>query len=158
MTNRRENYMHEEKFKGQLEFGTEKREYPRIAMTVPVRYRVLSGEEAAKALNRMFAPDKIINEFNEGESINVSKAGILMSTNEELQVKSFVVVNMHISIPGISCNCKAIAEITRREKSSVPDRYAYKVALKFHKILHQNLKNYKFMELNDLLNIKEEQV
>ncbi|HPD18624.1 MAG TPA: hypothetical protein PLF61_03055 [Candidatus Goldiibacteriota bacterium] len=149
--------MHEEKFKGEIEFGTEKREYPRVAMTVPVRYRVLSSEEATKALNRMFNPDEILKEFKEGESINVSKAGILMYTNEELQIKSFVVIGMHISIPGISCNCKALAEITRREKYSVPDRYAYKVALKFHKILHHNLKNYKFMELNDLLNIKEEQ-
>jgi len=150
--------MEEEKFEGEIKFGTEKREHPRVSMTVPVRYRVLSSEEAQKALNRMFDADSILQEFSEGETINVSKTGILMYTNEELQIKSFIVINMHISIPGISCNCKALAEIIRREKAFASNKYSYKIALRFHKILHHNLKNYKFMKLNDLLDIKEEQI
>lgn len=147
-----------EKLEGEINFGNEKREHPRVAMSVPVRYRVLSNEEATKAINRSFDPDTILQEFNEGETINVSKTGILMYTNEELSVKSFIVINMHISIPGISCNCKALAEIIRREKTFDSSKYFYKVALKFHKILHHNLKNYKYMNLNELLDIKEAQI
>lgn len=147
--------MVEEKLEGEINFGMEKREHPRVSMVVPVRYRVLSGEEATKVLNRMFDADKILQDFTEGETINVSKTGILMYTNEEVPVKSFVVINMHISIPGISCNCKAFAEIIRREKVFDTSKYLYKVALKFHKVLHHNLKNYKYMKLNDLLDIKE---
>jgi hypothetical protein len=148
--------MEEEKLEGEINFGKEKREHPRIPMSVPVRYRILSSEDATKALNRTFDADSILMDFKEGETINVSKTGILMYTNEEVPVKSFVVINMHISIPGISCNCKALAEIIRREKAMDASKYFYKVALKFHKILHHNLKNYKYMNLNELLNIKEE--
>lgn len=149
--------MNEEQLEGEINFGTEKREHPRVLMKVPVRYKVLSSEEATKALNRLFDADIISQKFTEGETINVSKTGILMYTNEEVPIKSFIVVNMYISIPGIACNCKALAEIIRREKAFDSSKYLYKVALKFHKILHHNLKNYKFMKLNDLLDIKEEQ-
>ncbi|MCX7698834.1 MAG: PilZ domain-containing protein [Candidatus Goldbacteria bacterium] len=150
--------MQEENLKGEINFGKEKREHPRIEMTVPVRYRILSSEEATKALNRSFDADTILQEYSEGETINVSKTGILMYTNEEVPIKSFIVINMHISIPGISCNCKALAEIMRREKAFDSSKYFYKIALKFHKILHHNLKNYKYMRLNELLDIKEAQV
>ncbi len=149
--------MEEERLEGEISFGTEKREHPRVPMTVPVRYRILSSEDATKALNRSFDADAILQEFSEGETINVSKTGILMYTNEEVPIKSFVVINMHLSIPGISCNCKALAEIIRREKAFDSSRFFYKIALKFHKILHHNLKSYKFMKLNELLDIKEEQ-
>jgi hypothetical protein len=135
--------------------GAEKREFPRVPMNVNVRYRMLESEEAQKALGRTFDADKLLEKFEEGETLNVSKGGILMYTNEELPAKSYLAVNMFITIPGITCNCKALAEVIRRDRSADASRWLYTVALKFHKILHHNLKNYRFLNLNDLLDVKE---
>lgn len=134
---------------------TEKREFPRVPMNVSVRYRQLNSEEATKALARMFDADTLLEKYEDGETKNVSKGGILMYTNEEIASKSFLAVNMFITIPGISCNCKALAEVIRRDRSNDASKWLYTVALKFHKIIHHNLKNYKFLNLNDLLDIKE---
>lgn len=136
--------------------GTEKREFPRVPMNVNVRYRQLSSDEATKAMARTFDADKLLEKFEEGETKNVSKAGILMYTNEEIAAKTFLAVNMYITVPGITCNCKALAEVIRRERSNDASKWLYTVALKFHKILHHNLKNYKYLNLNDLLEVKEQ--
>jgi len=140
---------------GELRLPGEKREYPRVPMNVNVRYRVIEGAEAEQALGRNFDPDTILQQYNEGETVDVSRTGALMYVNEEIGVKSVVAVNMHISIPGISCNCKALAEVIRRQKTAENEKYEYKVALKFLKILHHNLKNYKFLNLNDLLDVRD---
>ena len=133
----------------------EKREFPRVPMSVSVRYRQLTSEESTKALNRTFDADALLQKFEDGETKNVSKGGILMYTNEEIPAKSFLAVNLFISVPGITCNCKALAEVIRRERSNDASKWLYTVALKFHKIVHHNLKNYKFLNLNDLLDVKE---
>jgi hypothetical protein len=147
--------MEEEKTEGELQIPAEKREFPRVPMNVNVRYRVLASEEADKALSRTFDADKLLQKFDEGETVNVSKNGILMYTNEEIPAKSFLVVNIYLTVPGISANCKALAEVIRRERSSDASKWLYIVALKFHKIIHHNLKNYRFLNLNDLLDIRE---
>lgn len=147
--------MEEEKTEGELQIPSEKREFPRVDMNINVRYRVLTSEEATKALSRTFDADALLVKFDEGETLNVSKNGVLMYTNEEIAAKSFVVVNMYLSVPGISANCKALAEVIRRDRSNDASKWLYTVALKFHKIVHHNLKNYKFLNLNDLLDIKE---
>jgi hypothetical protein len=145
----------EEKTEGELQIPSEKREFPRVPMNVNVRYRVLDNEEATRALGRSFDADALLEKFGEGETVNVSKGGILMYTNEEIPAKSFLAVNMYITIPGISANCKALAEVIRRDRSNDASKWLYTVALKFHKIIHHNLKNYKFLNLDDLLDVKE---
>jgi hypothetical protein len=144
-----------EEAEGEVRIPAEKREFPRVPMNVSVRYRQLSSEESTKALGRVFDADALLEKFEDGETKNVSKGGILMYTNEELSAKSFLVVNMYISIPGISCNCKALAEVIRRDRSNDASKWLYTVALKFHKIMHHNLKSYKFLNLNDLLDVRE---
>lgn len=148
--------MSEEKKDGELILhGNEKREYPRIPMRVAVKYRLLEGEEAEKALTKYFEPDKLLNNASQSETIDVSKSGLLMYINEEVPIKSFIVVSMYISVPGISCSCKAIAQVVRRIKNDDTNNFAYKIAIKFLKILHHNLKNYKFLNLEQLLEIKD---
>ncbi|HDQ26173.1 MAG TPA: hypothetical protein ENN43_05440 [bacterium] len=148
--------MEERMISAEMKFGGEKREYPRVPMTASIRYRVLSPEEAERAMGKYFEPDKILNEYTESETLNVSREGVLMYTNEEIPVKSLLVVSLYFVIPGISCNCKALAEAVRRESEEDNDRYRYRIALKFLKITHHNLKNYKFMELQELLDVREE--
>src|SRR5208337_2104064 len=141
-----------EREKGELLVpGSEKREYPRVAMRVKVRYRILDVETAQKALTKSFDADKLLAEYNTGESIDVSKTGLLMFTEKEIPLKSYLAVNMYISIPGIACACRALAEVVRRER----DGNNFKVALKFLKVMHHNLKNYKFAALQTLLEIRE---
>ncbi len=148
--------MDEEKNEGELLIsGNEKREYPRIPMRVAVKYKVLESEEAEKALTKYFEPDKLLSDSKKSETIDVSKSGLLMYVNEEVPIKSFIVVSMYISVPGISCSCKAIAQIVRRVKNEDDDRFNYKIAVKFIKILHHNLKNYKFLNLEQLLDVKD---
>jgi len=142
------------KSEGEIFFGSEKREYPRMPMNAPVRYRMLTKEESDKALGRFADNSNLLAQYEETETVNVSKNGIAMYTNEELPAKATVAVNMHISIPGIACNCKAIAEVIRRDKSD-KDKYQYVVALKFIKIVHHNLKNYRFLDLNNLLDVND---
>ncbi len=144
----------DDKSDGEIHFGAEKREYPRVPMTCPVRYRVLSKEEGDKALGKFADHSKLLDQYDETETVNVSKNGIAMYTNEEIPVKSLMAVNMHFSIPGIAANCKAIAEVIRRIKSD-NEKYKYTVALKFVKITHHNLKNYKFLDLKNLLDVND---
>jgi hypothetical protein len=134
----------------------EKREYPRVPTELTVRYRSLSQEEADKALSRHFDPDASLAEgFQEAETLDVSKNGLLMLTNEEIRLKSYVAVSMYISIPGIACNCKGLAEVVRRELNPESHIFKYKIGLRFCKVVHQNLKNYKFLDLRGLLDVKE---
>lgn len=149
--------MDEEKNEGELLIqGNEKREYPRVPMKVAVKYRILESEEAETALTKYFDADKLLNDFQKSETIDVSKTGLLMFVNEEVPVKSFIVVSMYISVPGISCSCKAIAQVVRRVKNEdTGSNFNYKIAVKFFKILHQNLKNYRFLKLEQLLDIKD---
>jgi hypothetical protein len=125
-------------------------------MSLQVRYKVLGNEEAEKALSRHYDPDSLMKDHNTGETVDVSRTGILMNTSEELMVKTYLNVALFITVPGISCNCKALAEVMRRDVNPDTDVYRFKVGLKFHKILHHNLKNYKFSDLSSLLGVNEQ--
>lgn len=149
--------MDEEKNDGELIIqGNEKREYPRVPMKVAVKYRILESEEAEKALTKYFDADRLLVDSKKSETIDVSRSGLLMYVDDEVPIKSFIVVSMYISVPGISCSCKAIAQVVRRIKNEDTDsKFNYKIAVKFLKILHHNLKNYKFLNLEQLLDIKD---
>ena len=140
----------EEKNEGELLLPQEKRDYPRIAINVKVMYRVLDNDEADKALVKHFDPEKVFQACKMSEVINVSTSGLLMYTVENIPDKSFVAVNMYIPLPGLSCACRAVAEVIRCEKQK--DKYL--IGLKFLKVIHHNLNKYKFLTLNDLLEIK----
>ena len=143
--------MKEEKTEGELLLPQEKRDYPRIAINVKVMYRVLENDEADNALVKHFDPEKVFQACKMSEVINVSTSGLLMYTADEIPVKSFVAVNMYIPLPGLSCACRAVAEVIRCDKQQ-QDRYL--IALKFLKVIHHNLNKYKFLTLTDLLEIK----
>lgn len=145
----------EEKTEGELLLPQERRDYPRIAVSVSVRYRVLEGDEADNALTKHFDPEKIFTRFQESRLINVSTSGLLMRAHEEIQEKKFVAVNMYLPMPGLSCSCKALAEVIRCVKDeSGKETSKYIVALKFLKVIHHNLNKYKFVTLTDILDIK----
>jgi len=140
----------EEKTEGELLLPQEKRDYPRVSLNVKVMYRVLDNDEADKALVKHFDPEKVFQACKTSEVINVSTSGLLMYTLENIPEKSFVAVNMYIPLPGLSCACRAVAEVIRSDKQQ--DKYL--IALKFLKVIHHNLNKYKFLTLTDLLEIK----
>jgi hypothetical protein len=141
--------MKEEKQEGELLLPKERRDYPRVAMNVMVKYRILEHDEADTALVKHFDPEKIFKSCSECEVVNVSTSGLLMYTKEEISQKSFVAINMVLPLPGLSCACKAIAEVIRCDKET--DRFL--IALKFLKVIHHDLSKFKYMTLTDLLDI-----
>ena len=134
--------------------GSEKREYPRFSIQTPVRYRHLNKEESEKALGRYAENLNLSDNYEETQTLNVSKNGLAVYTNEELPAKSLVAIKMHISIPGLICNCNGVAEVIRRDVSA-NEQYQYLVALKLLRTVHQNLKDHKFSNLNNLLDIND---
>ncbi len=125
-------------------------------MSTPARFRLLGPHDAEKAMNRHFDPDELLTEYKEGETLDVSKSGVMLLTNEDLKLGSVVVAAMHLSVPGIACNCKVLGEVVRRHLHE-NGKYKYRIGLKLHKILHQNLKTYKYLDFKDLLSIKDRQ-
>jgi hypothetical protein len=140
----------EEKNEGELLLPQEKRDYPRISINVKVMYRVLDNDEADKNLIKHFDPEKVFQACKTSEVINVSTSGLLMYTTENIPLKSFMAVNMYIPLPGLSCACRALAEVIRCDD----EKGRFLVALKFLKVTHHNLNKYRFLTLNDLLEIK----
>ncbi len=132
----------------------ERRDYPRISINIKVRYRVITDEPGDKNLIKHFDADKILSKYNENTTINMSSSGLLMYTNEEIPVKSFIAVNMYIPLPGLSCSCKVLGEVVRSEK----ENEKFKLAVKFLKVLWHNLNKYRFLTLTDLLDIKGEEI
>ena len=143
----------EEKNEAELLIPKERRDYPRAAVSVSVRYRVLEDDEADRALTKHFDPEKIFEKFNESRVINVSSSGLLMYAHENINEKRFVAVSMVLPLPGLACMCKALAEVIRCDKDET-EASRYIVALKFLKIIHHSLNKFKFMTLNELLDIK----
>ncbi len=139
---------------GQILLPQERRDYPRIAISVNVRYRVLGDELEDKEIIKHFDPEKIFLKYNENITENISASGLLMYSDEEIPVKSLIAVNMYIPLPGLSCSCKVLGEVVRCEK----DEKKYKMAVKFLKVLWHNLNKYKFLTLTDLLEIKGEDI
>ncbi len=132
----------------------ERRDYPRISINVKVRYRVLTNDPEDKELIKHFDADKILSKYDENITVNMSSSGLLMYTEEEIPIKSFIAVNMYIPLPGLSCSCKVLGEVVRCEK----ENEKYKLAIKFLKVLWHNLNKYKFLTLTDLLDIKGEEI
>jgi hypothetical protein len=140
----------EEKNEGELLLPREKRDYPRISINIKVMYRVLDNDEADKALVKHFDPEKVFKSCSASEVINLSTSGLLMYTGENIPAKSFVAVHMCIPLPGLSCACRAIAEVIRSEEQ----KGRFLIGLKFLKVVHHNLNKYKFVTLTDMLEIK----
>lgn len=143
----------EEKTEADLLLPQERRDYPRVNVTVKVRYRVLENDEADRALTKHFDPDKIFEKFSESHVINVSTSGLLMYAHEQIKEKQFVAISMVLPMPGLACMCKALAEVIRCDKDE-KDPSKYILALKFLKIIHHSLNKFKFMTLNGMLDIK----
>lgn len=146
---------------GELLVPQERRDYPRIAINVQVRYRVLDDTEEDKNLIKNFDPDKIFYEYNESKVVNISTSGLLMHTKEEIPVKKFVVICMYLPLPGLSCNIKALAEVVRCEPAQEDVKkhgYQYNVALKFLKVIHHSLNKFKFLSLIELLDVKGDNI
>jgi hypothetical protein len=146
---------------GELLVPQERRDYPRVAINVQVRYRVLDDTEEDKNLIKNFDPDKIFHEYNESKVVNISTSGLLMHTKEEIPVKKFVVVCMYLPLPGLSCNIKTLAEVIRSEPAPEDVKkqgYQYNVALKFLKVIHHSLNKFKFLSLIELLDVKGDNI
>ncbi|HRU38542.1 MAG TPA: hypothetical protein P5511_01595 [Candidatus Goldiibacteriota bacterium] len=143
----------EEKQEAELLLPQERRDYPRVAVNIKVRYRILEDDEADRALVKHFDPEKIFKEFSESGAINVSKSGLLMYSHEDIPEKKFVAISMYLPLPGLSCCCKAIAEVVRCGTDSA-EAGRRVVALKFLKVIHHSLNKFKFVTLNDILDIK----
>lgn len=139
---------------GEILLPQERRDYPRIAITIKARYRVLENNSEDKELIKHFDAEKIFSKYNENSTINMSSSGLLMYSDEEVPLKSFIAVNMYIPLPGLSCSCKVLGEVVRCEKEGEK----YKLAIKFLKVLWHNLNKYKFLTLTDLLDIKGEEI
>jgi hypothetical protein len=146
--------MEEIEKEGDLLLPQERRDYPRIAITVAIHYRILNNDEADKHLSKHFDPEKIFHQYEQTSTINMSTSGLLMYCAEEIPLKSFVAVSMYIPLPGLSCACKALAEVIRCDKEDGK----YKIGVKFLKILWHNLNKFRFVTLTDLLNIKGEDI
>jgi hypothetical protein len=145
----------EEKQEGELLLPQERRDYPRVAVTVKVRYRVLEDDVADHALTRHFDPEKIFTKFQESSLINVSSSGLLMYVHEKIQQKKFVAISMFLPLPGLACSCKALAEVIRcEEEKEEKNGLKYTAALKFLKVINHSLNKYNFLTLNDLLDIR----
>lgn len=146
---------------GELLIPQERRDYPRIAINVKVKYRILDDTEEDKNLIKHFDPDQILHEYSESKVVNISTSGLLMHTKEEIPVKKFVIVCMYLPLPGLSCNIKTLAEVIRCETASEDVKkqgYQYNIALKFLKIIHHNLNKFKFLSLIELLDVKGDNI
>jgi len=146
---------------GELLVPQEHRDYPRVAINVKVRYRVLDDTESDKNLIKRFDADQILREYKESKVVNVSTSGLLMHTNEEIPVKKFVVVCMYLPLPGLSCDIKTLAEVIRCENASEyvkKQGYQFSVALKFLKVIHHSLNKFKFLSLVELLDVKGDNI
>lgn len=139
----------EEKKEADLLIPQERRDYPRIAISVHVKYRVLENDEADRALIKNFDPEKIFTEASSAEMVNISSSGLLMYSKDEIPEKSFVAVSMYLPLPGLACSCRVLGECVR----SIKEENRYSIGLKFLKILHHDLNQFKYMTLKDMLEI-----
>jgi len=139
---------------GDLLIPQERRDYPRVAVAVTVRYRLLEQNQADEAIHKKFNPDLIYEKYQSAEATNLSTSGLLMVTSENVPEKSFLLVSMYLPLPGLSCSATALAECIRCTGENGKNT----VALKFLKVLHHDLNKYKFCTLTDLLDIRGEEI
>ncbi len=142
----------EEKKEADLLIPQERRDYPRIAISVHVKYRILQNDPSDRELVKKFDPEKIFEQAGSATMVNISSSGLLMYAPEEIPEKSFVAVSMYLPLPGLSCSCRVLGECVRCIKED--DRYS--IGLQFLKVLHHDLNQFKYMALKDLLEINRE--
>jgi len=95
-----------------------------------------------------------MKDFETNECLNVSTSGILMESKDSVDLKKFVAVSMYLPLPGLSCSCRALAEVVRCENTDE----GYMLGLKFLRVLYHNLNKYKFLTLADLLNMNGSEI
>lgn len=140
----------EEKKEADLLIPQERRDYPRIAISVHVKYRVLENDPEDRELIKKFDPEKIFEQAASATMVNISSSGLLMYASEEIPVKSFVAVSMYLPLPGLSCSCRVLGECVR----CIKEANRWSIGLKFLKVLQHDLNQFKYMALKDLLEIR----
>ena len=124
----------------ELTVPAERRQYPRIPLSLPIHYSIVKkGEDIKKS-----------------ESINISTGGVLMTTEERIEPGSTIHLTMNMPLPGLSCNCAMLGEIVRCEEKE--DKSGFKTAVKFNKIVHHNLNKYKYASLKDILKLEGDEI
>ncbi len=139
--------------------SSERRTYPRVALSAPIRYVVIKqgkdnklDEDYDKLISKDFNEKNIVKE---SKTINLSSGGLLIQTDEEISVGSLLHIKMHMPLPGISCNCFMLGEVVRCEKKEIKK---YEIAIKFKKVIHHNLNKYKYATLKEILNLEGPQI
>jgi hypothetical protein len=133
--------------------GGEKRTYPRVALSVPVRFTVV-GDEGNCSDNRQIL-EKGLEKLAEGggsldsETVNLSSGGLLMTTESPLPAGSKLCMNIYLPLPGIACNCDILGKVIRNDR--IPGTPGYRTAITFLKVIHHNLNRAKHTALKELL-------
>lgn len=81
----------------------ERRVNPRISIKLPVKYRVIAGQDEIKAI------DVSENDEITTQTLNVSLGGVCLLTDQRLKVGSHLRLN--ITLPKFSCEISAFAEV-----------------------------------------------
>jgi hypothetical protein len=140
--------------------GSERRAYPRIALSTEVKFSVVKEAQPAhdkehEDLLNLGAENLEKGKAVATETVNLSSAGLLMNTDRDIAPGSTIHITLHVPLPGISCTCSMLAEIIRSDKN--PDG-TFATAVKFLKVVHHNLSKYKYAALHDLLNLEGPQI
>ncbi|HDT14822.1 MAG TPA: PilZ domain-containing protein [Firmicutes bacterium] len=134
---------------------SEKREYPRIALSVPVFYSLVKEGAAEKteydSLAQKGSEQLEKKQAKETETENISSGGVLITTNEKIQEGALLHLSMYLPLPGIACSCSVLGEAVRSEKYDENEKY--RTAVRFLSVTHHNLNKYTYAALKDLLNI-----
>lgn len=81
----------------------ERRVYPRIALKIPVIFRVLDDQEEIKSVIELRKKEK------HGHTLDVSLGGLCVVTDQPLQEGS--ILSLEITIPDVTKTLKAMAEV-----------------------------------------------
>jgi hypothetical protein len=136
--------------------GGEKRIYPRVALSVPVRFTVVVDEKECSDIGQLLK--KGIGKIAEGngvlgsETLNLSSGGLLMTTQDPVPAGSKLCMNIYLPLPGIACSCDILGEVIRNDR--LPGTEGYRTAITFLKVIHHNLNKAKYTALKDLLDIE----
>jgi len=137
----------------ELIISGERRIYPRIALTVPVKYSIVKeavpSETEQDELLQKGMENINSDKYNTTQTVNISTGGLLITTDDIINPKTTLHLTMYIPLPGIACNCSILGEVVRCEKTEK----GYNTGIKFIKIIHHNLNKYKYATLKDILNI-----
>jgi len=85
-----------------VQYGIEKRAYPRIEMRVPIKYRLIAS------LNDLDF-DPVVEEIFERNTINMSAGGACIHTDEALEPDSILLIMFEV--PGMRTPMKTVARV-----------------------------------------------